>query len=104
MNRCHKLLADHMSILEKKCKKLKDNLRQRDEMRARMEEALLAKEAVLKTDATRQYLDNAFSTFIWCNMCLVSQCLGVCMYICKAVTGKVLNDVYISPKFLTYRW
>ncbi|XP_056415071.1 sperm-associated antigen 5 [Hyla sarda] len=45
MSHCRKLLTDHMNILEKISQRLQDNLLQRDEMRARMEKAIQAKEA-----------------------------------------------------------
>ncbi|XP_069800985.1 sperm-associated antigen 5 [Dendropsophus ebraccatus] len=45
MSHCRKLLTQHMNILEKIRPKLQDTLLQRDEMRARMEEAIQAKEA-----------------------------------------------------------
>ncbi|XP_069617332.1 sperm-associated antigen 5 isoform X2 [Ranitomeya imitator] len=45
LSHSRKLLADHMSILQKISEKLKGNLRQRDEMKTLMEEAIEAKDA-----------------------------------------------------------
>ncbi|XP_077150472.1 sperm-associated antigen 5 isoform X2 [Ranitomeya variabilis] len=45
LSHSRKLLADHMSILQKISEKLKGNLRQRDEMKTLMEEAIQAKDA-----------------------------------------------------------